>query len=104
MRDIYPNELMHYGVMGMKWGVRRYQPYSVVPRQSGKGGKEILAAKSAKQSQRDINKAERYRADLVSKEAKRKARLDRATQKASSSDPKSIERLNKARIKYDHNL
>lgn len=26
-RPIYPNELYHYGVMGMKWGIRNYQPY-----------------------------------------------------------------------------
>lgn len=27
VRPIYPNELYHYGVKGMHWGVRRYQPY-----------------------------------------------------------------------------
>lgn len=40
-----PNELYHHGVKGMKWGVRRFQPYSQVPRGSGKGGKEIGQAK-----------------------------------------------------------
>ncbi len=33
--------LAHHGIMGMHWGIRRFQPYSTVPRGSGKGGKEI---------------------------------------------------------------
>ena len=37
--------IQHYGVMGMKWGVRHYQPYSQVPRKSGKKGTEKGIAK-----------------------------------------------------------
>ena len=42
MYDLY---LAHYGILGMKWGIRRYQPYSGRGRKSGKEGKEIGEAR-----------------------------------------------------------
>lgn len=72
-----PDDLMHFGIKGMKWGIRRFQPY-----QKGehvKGGKEVGAATKVKQRPSSGNIIERYKAHKTKQ--KRVAALKKAREK-----------------------
>lgn len=67
-RVAYLNELYHHGILGMKWGIRRFQPYP----KGHKGGKEVGQATKVQQRDKASEKAER----LTAKTTKKFAKLD----------------------------
>lgn len=49
------NELCHYGVVGMKWGVRRYQNYDGTLKEAGKQQYATSDTDKAARKQKAIN-------------------------------------------------
>lgn len=77
---------MHYGIKGMHWGIRRYQPYKTVPRKSGKGGVYKPTTKAGKAALWKTREAERQ-----------SGRYDRKSRVIQSYIDKKVAKLNKAK-------
>lgn len=67
------NSITHYGVLGMKWGIRRYQPYSYT---GGGSGKEV--GEAAKKSKAAAAKEKIKSAVKTYKTKKKMAKLRKA--------------------------
>ena len=98
------NELAHWGIMGMKWGIRRYQNKDGSLTPAGKKRRDKLESE-LKSRERVIKNKERYKSNVEKLEAKKKE-LDERDEalkgkgKKSVNGQKSVKELSDAEL-YD---
>ncbi|AWN06111.1 hypothetical protein SEA_MIEK_8 [Streptomyces phage Miek] len=85
-RSPSPGELAHYGVKGMKWGVRK-----------GQSGKEIRAARRRVHSQRVQLDAKEDKVDSLARGTAQRSRAEKDLEKASKEFLKNPDRVTAAR-------
>ena len=98
------NELYHYGIKGMHWGIRRYQPYKTVPRKSGKGGVYKPTTKAGKAKLWKTREAERQAGRYDRKEKVIQSYIDKKTKKLSEAKKNgaSDKKIDKLERKIDY--
>lgn len=78
---MYENYLQHHGILGQRWGVRRFQPYP----KGHKGGKEIgKAAKAERITRRATRKLSRIDRKVSGEQRQANKYYDKAIRKSTS--------------------
>ena len=81
----YRDYLAHHGVLGMHWGVRRYQPYSIgYQREGGEKGKFVGGGRDISKSLKKVSKLQAKAARLKQKQEKIAAKTKKNEEKIKS--------------------